>query len=44
MPGPEKFIRVQVHSSGFRTFLAIETKFGTLMKFNEHDSMLHVIS
>ena len=41
-PGPEKFIREV--SSGSRKFLAIDTKFGTLMEFNERNSMVCVIS
>ena len=40
--GPEKFIREG--SSGSRKFLAIDTKFGTLMEFNERNSMVCVIS
>ena len=39
---PEKFIREG--SSGSRKFLAIDTKFGTLMEFNERNSMVCVIS
>ena len=39
---PEKFIREG--SSGSRKFLAVDTKFGTLMEFNERNSMVCVIS
>ena len=42
MPGPEEFLREG--SSESRKFLVIDTKFGTLIEFNEHNSMLHVIS
>ena len=39
---PEKFIREG--SSGSGKFLAIDTKFGTLIKFDKRNSMVHAIS
>ena len=41
-PGPKKFIREGSPES--REYSAIDNKFGTLIEFNEHNSMLHVIS
>ena len=41
-PGPEKFIREG--SSGSRKVVAIDTKFGTQMEFNERNSIAYVIS
>ena len=41
-PTPLNFIREG--SSGSGEFLAIDTKFGTLMEFNECISMVHAIS
>ena len=41
-PGPEKFI--QEGSSGSRKVVAIDTKFGTEMEFNERNSIAYVIS
>ena len=41
-PGPEKFIREG--SSRSRKVVAINTKFGTRMEFNERNSIAYVIS
>ena len=41
-PGPEKIIREG--SSGSGKFWAIDTKFGTLIDFDERNSMVHVVS